>query len=138
EGIAKALSLAGSHDFFGVQQSEYERRRSQLMAALDGAGLPYVVPDGAYYLLANAASIKIPADYEFPPYIEERGDNFKLLYYFIREFGVSGIPPTEFYSDAHKTLAKDYIRFAFCKPNEVLEEAARRLQKVKTHLQDTA
>ncbi|KAJ2704008.1 arylformamidase [Coemansia spiralis] len=134
EGIASALSLAGSHDFFNVQRTEYERRRNRLMAALNDAGLPYVVPEGAYYLLANAASIKIPADYKFPPYITERGDNFKLVYYFIREFGVSGIPPTEFYSEAHKDLAKDYIRFAFCKTDEGLEEAARRLQKVKIHL----
>ncbi|KAJ1734979.1 arylformamidase [Coemansia biformis] len=135
EGIASALCLAHDNDFFNVQRSEYERRRNRLMAALDDAGLPYVVPDGAYYLLANAASIKIPKDYEFPSYIEARGYNFKLAYFFIKEFGVSGIPPTEFYSDAHKALAVDYIRFAFCKTDEVLEEAARRLQKLKTHLQ---
>ncbi|KAJ1796241.1 arylformamidase [Coemansia sp. RSA 2399] len=137
EGVAAAFQLAKENDFFSIQRAEYQHRRDRLMAIFDDVGLPYVVPDGAYYLLVNASSIPIPDDYLFPHFIEERGHNFKLVYFFIREFGVSGIPPTEFYSDAHKDLAKDYIRFAFCKTDEGLDDAEKRLQKLKTYL-DTA
>ncbi|KAJ1833021.1 arylformamidase [Coemansia sp. RSA 2711] len=134
EGVASAFEQAVANGFFDSQREEYERRRNRLMAIFDDVGLPYVVPDGAYYLLVNAAAIKIPAAYEFPPFIEERGPNFKLVYFFIKEFGVSGIPPTEFYSAAHKPLANDYIRFAFCKTDEGLEDASKRLQKLKRYL----
>ncbi|KAJ2353421.1 arylformamidase [Coemansia sp. RSA 2618] len=135
EGVASALKQAGSNGFFDTQRAEYERRRNRLMAIFDDVGLPYVVPDGAYYLLVNAAAIKIPDTYVFPGFIEERGANFKLVYFFIKEFGVSGIPPTEFYSADHKALANDYIRFAFCKTDEGLEDASKRLQKLKHFLQ---
>ncbi|KAI9506692.1 1-aminocyclopropane-1-carboxylate synthase 1 [Coemansia spiralis] len=134
EGIAASLKQAKENDFFNIQRQEYQCRRDRLTAIFDDVGLPYVAPDGAYYLLANASSIRIPQDYDFPQFIEERGDNFKLVYFFTKEFGVSGIPPTEFYSDAHKNLAKDYIRFAFCKTDKELEEAKRCLQKLKEYL----
>ncbi|KAJ1662816.1 arylformamidase [Coemansia sp. RSA 1813] len=135
EGVASAFELARENNFFSIQRAEYQHRRDRLMAIFDDVGLPYVVPDGAYYLLVNASSIAIPDDYHFPDFIVERGHNFKLVYFFIKEFGVSGIPPTEFYSDPHKDLAKDYIRFAFCKTDEGLDEAEKRLQKLKTYLQ---
>ncbi|KAJ2451735.1 arylformamidase [Coemansia sp. RSA 2336] len=135
EGVASAFKQAASNGFFDTQREEYQQRRNRLMEIFDDVGLPYVVPDGAYYLLVNAAAIKIPDTYEFPPFIEQRGPNFKLVYFFIKEFGVSGIPPTEFYSDEHKPLANDYIRFAFCKTDQGLEDASKRLQKLKQYLQ---
>ncbi|KAJ1871060.1 arylformamidase [Coemansia sp. RSA 990] len=135
EGVASAFKQAASNGFFDSQREEYQQRRNRLMEIFDDVGLPYVVPDGAYYLLVNAAAIKIPDTYEFPPFIEPRGPNFKLVYFFIKEFGVSGIPPTEFYSDEHKPLANDYIRFAFCKTDQGLEDASKRLQKLKQYLQ---
>ncbi|KAJ1863256.1 arylformamidase [Coemansia sp. RSA 989] len=135
EGVASAFKQAASNGFFDSQREEYQQRRNRLMEIFDDVGLPYVVPDGAYYLLVNAAAIKIPDTYEFPPFIEQRGPNFKLVYFFIKEFGVSGIPPTEFYSDEHKPLANDYIRFAFCKTDQGLEDASKRLQKLKQYLQ---
>ncbi|KAJ2159790.1 arylformamidase [Coemansia sp. RSA 552] len=135
EGTAATFAQAATNGFVATQRQEYERRRNRLMAIFDDVGLPYTVPDGAYYLLVNAAAIQIPKDYEFPPDIATRGDNFKLVYFFVKEFGVSGIPPTEFYSDAHKPLAKDYIRFAFCKTDQGLEDAAQRLKKLKQYLQ---
>ncbi|KAI8319511.1 PLP-dependent transferase [Martensiomyces pterosporus] len=137
EGVATAFRQAKENDFFSLQRGEYERRRNRLMEIFDDVGLPYVVPNGAYYLLVNASSLKIPDDYGFPDYIVERGPNFKLVYFFIKEFGVSGIPPTEFYSEPHKDIAKDYVRFAFCKTDEGLEEAAVCLQKLKKYLQET-
>ncbi|KAJ2780999.1 arylformamidase [Coemansia javaensis] len=136
EGVASALSAARDNGFVAVQRAEYQARRNRLMAIFDDVGLPYVAPDGAYYILANAGAVRIPDDYEFPPFIEERGRNFKLAYYFTKEFGVSGIPPAEFYSPAHKDIAGDYIRFAFCKTDEGLDECAQRLQKLKAHLQE--
>jgi N-succinyldiaminopimelate aminotransferase len=43
---------------------------------------------------------------------------------------VGAIPPSFFYSDAHKGLAKHLVRFAFCKRDEALIEAGERLRSL--------
>ena len=50
------------------------------------------------------------------------------------EIGVVSIPPSPFYSEPHQLLADQIVRFTFCKTDEMLEEAARRLQRVKPHV----
>ena len=40
---------------------------------------------------------------------------------------VAVIPPSPFYSDANKAQAENYVRFAFCKSDDELKEARRRL-----------
>ncbi|KAJ2601982.1 arylformamidase [Coemansia sp. RSA 1722] len=135
EGVASAMRQAATNGFYDAQRQEYQRRRNRLIEIFDDAGLPYVVPDGAYYLLVNASAVRLPQDYPFPDAIASRGPNFRLAYFFIREFGVSGIPPAEFYCEPHRHLAGDYVRFAFCKTDEGLDAAAVALQKLKRHLQ---
>jgi aspartate/methionine/tyrosine aminotransferase len=43
--------------------------------------------------------------------------------------GVCGIPPSSFYSAENKALAKDYVRFAFCKDDADINEAMKRLKE---------
>ncbi|KAJ3474136.1 hypothetical protein NLG97_g9974 [Lecanicillium saksenae] len=64
------------------------------------------------------AKVKVPADYPFPPH----------------EVGVAAIPPTEFYTDENAHLAEDYIRFAVCKEDAVLEEAKNKLRGLKKYM----
>ena len=44
------------------------------------------------------------------------------------ELGVAAIPPTEFYTDENAHLAEDWLRFAVCKEDDVLEKAKDRLK----------
>ena len=46
------------------------------------------------------------------------------------EGGVIAIPASPFYSEPNKELAANYIRFAFCKGDDTLEEACARIQKL--------
>jgi aspartate/methionine/tyrosine aminotransferase len=43
------------------------------------------------------------------------------------EVGVAAIPPSAFYSAEHRHLARHHARFCFCKSDETLELAAKRL-----------
>lgn len=52
----------------------------------------------------------------------------------IQELGVAAIPPTEFYTGKNEWLAQDYMRFAVCKEDEVLEEAKERLRGLKKYI----
>ena len=51
------------------------------------------------------------------------------------ELGVAAIPPTEFYTDGNAHIVADYLRFAVCKEDEVLERAKERLRGLKKFIE---
>ncbi|PVU95576.1 hypothetical protein BB561_001717 [Smittium simulii] len=136
DATALAFKKAYANDYFNIQRSEYLARRQKLMAAFDSVQLPYSVPHGSYFLLVNAARVRIPDDFVIPDYVSERGHSFELCYFFTVKIGISCIPPTEFYSNENLHLAENYVRFAFCKTDDVFEETARRLQAIKQYIVD--
>ncbi|KID97967.1 aminotransferase class I and II, partial [Metarhizium majus ARSEF 297] len=107
-------------------------RFNEIWAELD---LPYSEPEGGYFVLVNMKKVQVPADYPFPEHVASRPRDFKLAWFLIQEVGVAAIPPTEFYTHANAHLAEDYVRFAVCKDDEVLEEAKRRLRGLKKYMQ---
>jgi aspartate/methionine/tyrosine aminotransferase len=48
------------------------------------------------------------------------------------EIGVAAIPPSPFYSAPHQPLTDNLARFTFCKSDDLLDEAARRLQRIRS------
>lgn len=94
-------------------------------------GAKYTNPDGGYFVLVNMAKVKIPADYYFPPHVAERARDFRLSWFLIKEIGVAAIPPTEFYTAENEQEVENYLRFAVCKDNEVLEAAKTSLRRLK-------
>ena len=97
-------------------------------------GIPYSEPEGGYFVMVNLAKVQIPADYPFPPHVAERPRDFKLAWFLIQELGVAAIPPSEFYTDANCRIVEDYLRFAVCKEDEVLEDAKERLRGLRKFL----
>jgi aspartate/methionine/tyrosine aminotransferase len=61
--------------------------------------------------------------------------NGRLDYQFCRwltkEIGVAAIPPSAFYSNENASAVANYARFAFCKRDETLREAEKRMQKLQ-------
>jgi kynurenine aminotransferase len=86
-------------------------------------------------VLANLAKVKIPEGYSFPDHVAERPRDFKLAWFVIMELGVAAIPPTEFYTSENEHLAEDYLRFAVCKNDDVLETAKERLRGLKKYIE---
>jgi kynurenine aminotransferase len=104
-------------------------------AVWDELGIPYSQPEGGYFVMVNLARVRIPDGYPFPPHVASRPRDFKLAWFLIQELGVAAIPPSEFYTDANSHIAEDYLRFAVCKPDEVLEEAKVRLRGLRRYLE---
>lgn len=94
-------------------------------------GLPYTEPEGGYFVMVNMARVRLPSDYPFPPHVASRPRDFRLAWFLIQELGVAAIPPTEFYTDSNAWIAEDYMRFAVCKEDHVLEDAKERLRGLK-------
>jgi len=97
-------------------------------------GLPFSDPEGGYFVLVNMKKVKVPSDYPFPDHVKDRPRDFKLCWFLIQEVGVAAIPPTEFYTDGNAHIGEDWLRFAVCKEDEVLERAKERLRDLKKYI----
>ncbi|KHN98324.1 Pyridoxal phosphate-dependent transferase, major domain protein [Metarhizium album ARSEF 1941] len=134
EACAVGFEMAESKGFWTKSITEMKSkmdRFNEIWAELD---LPYSEPEGGYFVLVNMKKVKVPANYPFPEHVASRPRDFKLAWFLIWEVGVAAIPPTEFYTDANAYLAEDYVRFAVCKDDEVLDEAKRRLRGLKKYM----
>lgn len=109
---------------------------ARFTAVFDELGLPYSEPEGGYFVMVNMAKVKLPGDYPFPPHVASRPRDFQLAWFLIHEVGVAAIPPTEFYTDPNAWIAQDYMRFAVCKEDEVLETAKERLRGLKKYIEE--
>jgi aspartate/methionine/tyrosine aminotransferase len=93
--------------------AEYRERRDFLSGVLRDAGFTFEVPEGAYYIFADFS--KISGD-----------DDLTFARRLATEIGVGVAPGSGFCADP--TIARAYVRFAFCKKMETLEAAAERLR----------
>lgn len=96
--------------------SEYLRRRDRMMAALEDAGFKCFKPRGAYYIMTDISGFGFADDVEFTRHL-------------VKEIGVAVVPGSSFYS--HPSSGSRQVRFTFCKTDATLDEAARRLRKLK-------
>lgn len=125
---------APAQNFWDNSIAEMRHKMALFNAVWDELSIPYSEPEGGYFVMVNLASVQMPANYPFPPHVAERARDFKLAWFLIQELGVAAIPPSEFYTDANCHIAEDYLRFAVCKPDEVLEDAKERLRGLKRFL----
>lgn len=54
------------------------------MEVLDAIGLPYSVPDGAYFVLVNTASLEMPEDFEVLELIKDRPRDWKMSWFIVK------------------------------------------------------
>ncbi|KAF3765503.1 PLP-dependent transferase [Cryphonectria parasitica EP155] len=136
EACAVGFEQAEAEGFWDECIADMKGRMARFNAVFDELGLPYSEPEGGYFVMANMAKVKVPEDYSFPPHVASRPRDFKLAWFLIHEVGVAAIPPTEFYTEQNSHIAEDYIRFAVCKPDDVLELAKERLRGLRKYIQD--
>jgi N-succinyldiaminopimelate aminotransferase len=111
--VAGALGL--DDDFYATLGSDLRRKRDLLAAGLARAGLQVFPPQGTYFLTADIS-----------PLGEQDGVNFCRT--LPARCGVVAVPNAVFYDD--QRAGRSHVRFAFCKRDEVLADAAGRLEKL--------
>ena len=129
EGAAIGLEHAHAHAFFDTQLAQYDARRAALRAALDQLGLPYTIPQGSYFILADISHVRIPADFDIPHRIKVKAPDYHVAWFIAKTCDVVAIPATAFYSDHNAHIGARFVRFSFCKDAQI-PQAAERLQKV--------
>ena len=115
EAVGIALESCDA-DFYRTLATQYRSRRELLCGALTAAGFRITPPEGAYYVLADFTGLSDLPDVEFS-------------YWLTREIGVTPVPGSSFYRE--KEMGRNFVRFAFCKTEELLTAAGERLQGVK-------
>ena len=114
EAGAAALSLPAS--YYGELADRYRTRRDHLIPALEKAGFVCYRPRGAYYVMTDINAFGFASDVEFAAYL-------------VKDVGIACVPGSSFYK--HPKDGSHQVRFAFCKKPETLDEAARRLEKLR-------
>lgn len=135
EATAIGFEEADKHGFWDETKKEMKAKMDLFNQIWEELGLPYSDPEGGYFVLVNLAKVKLPEDYPFPPHVASRPRDFKLSWFLIKELGIAAIPPTEFFTDANAHIVEDWLRFAVCKEDSVLEEAKNRLRGLKKYIQ---
>ncbi len=113
------LGAAGGFDaprtYFDELQSGYQRKRNAICDALVDAGLPPIVPQGAYYVLADCSRLRCTSARDAAMHV-------------LQACGVASIPGSAFYRGAE---GEKLLRFCFAKDDRVLDEACRRLRSLR-------
>jgi aminotransferase len=124
EGVAVALDQLEPAFYKGLAQ-DYRARRDLLYAALVDSGFKCSPPEGAYYILSDFSGLAAGSssagasltDTEFAVWLS-------------REVGVTPVPGSSFFREGGG--GRSLVRFVFCKTDDILLEAARRLRTLSS------
>ncbi len=116
---AALAALTGPQECIAMMRDVYAERRAFLMGALDAMGLPYVRPDGAFYVYVDITSTG------------KRSPEFCLS--LLRDTGVMMFPGTMFGTDGER-----HVRMSLLAPLDQVQEAVRRMSTVVARYQQEA
>jgi aspartate/methionine/tyrosine aminotransferase len=116
---AAAVGFAFDASYYNEFCSAYRARREFLSAVLREQGFRFTVPEGAYYIFADFSALSDLDDVTFAKWMTQ-------------EIGVATVPGSSFYS--RKEDGRRFVRFAFCKKQATLDDAARRLSRLRAAL----
>jgi aminotransferase len=119
EAVASALDQL-EPSFYRQLAQLYRGRRDLLYQALVDSGFGCTPPEGAYYILSDFSEVAHRAG----PGAPLSDTDFAI--WLSREVGVTPVPGSSFFREGGG--GGSLVRFVFCKSDDVLEEAARRLR----------
>eukprot|EP00760_Papus_ankaliazontas_P036579 PhM_4_TR8347/c1_g1_i2/m.17818/K00816/CCBL; kynurenine---oxoglutarate transaminase / cysteine-S-conjugate beta-lyase / glutamine---phenylpyruvate transaminase len=126
--IGRTISETMGNSYHADLISMYSHKRQRLCDMLATVGLTPTIPDGAYFALANIAAVPehLYVDAQCPD-----AKDYQFCRWLTKEYGVTAIPVSAFYSPANRAVGAQYVRFAFCKDDADIDEAGRRLERLR-------
>ncbi len=113
---AGAVALHFGEDYYRTLGEEYLQRRDRMLGILEQSGFRCFKPSGAYYIMTDISAFGFPNDVAFAQHL-------------VSKIGVAAVPGSSFYLNPKDGAQK--LRFAFCKKESTLAEAARRLSLLR-------
>jgi L-glutamine---4-(methylsulfanyl)-2-oxobutanoate aminotransferase len=112
---AGAVALGLPDDYYRRLAENYRVRRDVLMNTLARHHFTVYKPFGAYYIMTDISAFGFSDDVEFARYL-------------VKDIGVAAVPGSSFYKTPG--VGKTKLRFCFCKKDETLAEADRRMERL--------
>jgi aspartate/methionine/tyrosine aminotransferase len=112
---AGATALALPEAYYRDLAENYRTRRDALLEILERRHFVCYKPSGAYYIMTDISAFGFRDDLEFARYL-------------VKDIGVATVPGSSFYKNAAAGRTK--VRWCFCKRDETLREADRRMAKL--------
>lgn len=116
---AAAVALRFEEDYYRNLAALYQQKRDRLLGILQATGFECWIPQGAYYIMADAGRLMQKTGH--------RNDN-DFARWMIREIGVAAVPGSSFYQRPEEDRTR--VRFCFCKKEETLAAAEARLRRL--------
>jgi aspartate/methionine/tyrosine aminotransferase len=113
-GSAAALRIGDS--YYSELTAMYRSKRDRLVSGLRRIGLEVYEPQGTYFVLADHRPFGFADDVSFVQHL-------------ITQIGVAAIPPSAFYTNSDE--GSRLVRFAFCKNDEIIDEALEKLSAMR-------
>ena len=111
---AVAAGLAKDDAYFSALAESMAAKSARLSAGLERVGFRVLPTEGSYFVTADFAALGF------------EGDDAAFCRHITEHAGVAAIPVSAFYEGE---APRHFVRFAFCKKDEVLDEAVARLQR---------
>jgi aspartate/methionine/tyrosine aminotransferase len=111
---AGAVALGFAEAYYTSLAAHYQTRRDALLEILERHHFTTYTPSGAYYIMTDISAFGFADDVEFARYL-------------VKDVGVAAVPGSSFYKTGE---GRTKLRFCFCKKDETLAEADRRLLKL--------
>ena len=113
--LAVAYALRGELAWVSAQRAALQDKRDRLMAGLTAAGFEVLKPAGTYFVQTDIRPLGFTDGLELTRRLPELA-------------GVVAIPTQVFYDRPER--GGQFVRFAFCKRDDVIDEAAARLKRL--------
>lgn len=113
--LAVAHALEHEMAWVAAQRSALEEKRDRLASGLSAAGFAVHRPAGTYFVQADVRPLGFDDGTAFARLLPEKA-------------GIVAIPSSVFYDN--RSAGQAYVRFAFCKRPEVIDEAVDRLRRL--------
>lgn len=115
--VAQTLRWSRQNDFYAELQDQYLHQRKTLLDGLRRTAFDAVTPEGTFF--AVASTDVVPSSWG--------NDGLEIAESLVRHAGVAIVPLQAFATAENRHLYAQWVRFAFCKRPDVLDEAIERL-----------
>jgi aminotransferase len=117
---AAVTGLHFGEEYYEWLKNLYTEKRNRMLDGLDRIGLKHNVPQGTYFVMIDIS--------DFLELEQFRGwSDLEFCEWMAKEIGVAAVPGSSFFKEDINNL----IRLHFARSSEVIDEALRRLEKMK-------
>ncbi len=116
---AGAFALSLEEEYYQLLKDFYQKARDILFNALKNTDLKPIKPKGAYYMMTNCKE-----------YMKRQNlkSSMDLAIHLVKDIGIVTVPGSSFYANPQD--GQFQTRFCFCKKEETLQAAAKKLEKI--------